>query len=161
MISNEIRSTLETVCRALNKHNVDYMLVGGTAVAFYGYQRISGVFVSNNPEVKIDHDFWYNPTNENFINLLKSLSDLGVATHDLEHLVFDPQRTFLKIPFSTYHTDFLPQMKGLSSYRECKRRCQRILLDENELFVISKEDLLNNKAAVNRSIDQRDLDALR
>lgn len=161
MISNEIRSTLKIVCAALNKHKVDCMLVGGTAVAFYGYQRISGVFVPHNPEVKIDHDFWYNPTNENFINLLKALGELGIPTHDLEQIVFDSNRTFLKIPFPTYHTDFLPQMKGLNSYRECKRKCQRILLDENELYIISKEDLLNNKAAVNRNIDQRDLDALR
>jgi hypothetical protein len=161
MISNEIRSTLKIVCAALNKHKVDCMLVGGTAVAFYGYQRISGVFISNSPEVKIDHDFWYNPTNDNFINLLKSLSDLGVSTAELEKIVFDPKKTFLKVPFATFHTDFLPQMKGLDSYRECKKRSQQISLDENELYVISKEDLLGNKMAVNRDIDQRDLDALR
>jgi hypothetical protein len=161
MISNEVRSTLQIVCAALNKHKVDCMLVGGTAVAFYGFQRISGVFISTDSEVKIDHDFWYSATNENFFRLLKSLSDLGVDTSDLEQLVFDPKRTFLKIPFATFHTDFLPQMKGLDSYRECKKRNERIVLDENELYIISKNDLLNIRAAANRSSDQRDLDALR
>lgn len=161
MISNEIRSTLQIVCAALNKHKVDCMLVGGTAVAFYGYQRISGISISDNPEIKIDHDFWYNPTNENFNNLVKALSHLQVDVSDLEKIVFDPQKTYLKIPHDNFHTDFLPQMKGLQSYRECKKRSVRICLDENELHVISKEDLLSNKRAVNRDIDQRDLDALR
>lgn len=137
------------------------MLVGGTAVAFYGYQRISGISVSDNPEIKIDHDFWYNPTNENFINLLKALSDLRVDVSDLEKIVFDPQKTFLKIPHKTFHTDFLPQMKGLLSYRDCKMNCERILLDGNELYIISKADLLINKKEVSRDIDKRDIDSLR
>lgn len=136
------------------------MLVGGTAVAFYGYQRISGISVSDNPEIKIDHDFWYNPTNENFINLLKALSDLRVDVSDLEKIVFDPQKTFLKIPHKTFHTDFLPQMKGLLSYRDCKMNCERILLDGNELYIISKADLLINKKEVSRDIDKRDIDSL-
>lgn len=42
MISNEIRQSLQTVCLALNKYKVEYMLIGGIAVAFYGYQRPSG-----------------------------------------------------------------------------------------------------------------------
>lgn len=161
MISNEVRATLQIVCRALNKYEVDCMLVGGTAVAFYGYQRISGISVSDNPEIKIDHDFWYNPTNENFINLLKALSDLRVDVSDLEKIVFDPQKTFLKIPHKTFHTDFLPQMKGLLSYRDCKMNSERILLDGNELYIISKADLLINKKEVSRDIDKRDIDSLR
>jgi hypothetical protein len=161
MIGNEVRATLQTVITALNRHQVDYMLVGGTAVAFYGYQRISGISFLENPEIKIDHDFWYNPTNENFINLLKALSDLEVDTSELQKIVFDPQKTFLKIPHKTFHTDFLPQMKGLISFRDSKRKCEKILLDENELYIISKEDLLINKKVVNRDIDKRDFESLR
>lgn len=43
MISNEIRESLQHTCSALNKHGVEYMLIGGIAVGFYGYQRPSGV----------------------------------------------------------------------------------------------------------------------
>jgi hypothetical protein len=161
MISNEVRATFQTVTAALNKYQVDYMLVGGTAVAFYGYQRLSGISFQENPEIKIDHDFWYNPTNKNFINLLKALADLGVDTFDLQIIVFDPQRTFLKILHKTFHTDFLPQMKGLVSFKESKRKCEKILLDESALYIISKEDLLINKKVVNRDIDKRDFDSLR
>lgn len=45
MITNEVRQLLHQVCKALGKYGVDCMLVGGTAVAFYGYQRISGTFL--------------------------------------------------------------------------------------------------------------------
>jgi len=70
MISNEIRDSLKKVCEALNKHKVDCMLIGGTAVGFYGYQRISGISVLN-LELKSDLDFWYNPVIENFFNIVK------------------------------------------------------------------------------------------
>ena len=89
MISNEIRNDLKTVCTVLNKHHVDCMLVGGTAVGFYGYQRISGISTLN-PEIKTDLDFWYNPTIENFIAILKSLRELKIDTVDLEKIFLIP-----------------------------------------------------------------------
>jgi hypothetical protein len=65
MISNEIREGLQTVCTLLLKHEVENLIVGGAAVAFYGYQRISGIFIQR-PEIKTDLNFWYNPTISNF-----------------------------------------------------------------------------------------------
>ncbi|MFM7485946.1 MAG: hypothetical protein ACKO13_03385 [Cytophagales bacterium] len=161
MISNEVRQSLQLVCSTLNKNNVDYLVVGGTAVAFYGYQRVSGIFLLDKPEIKIDLDFWYNPTNENFVNLLNALSDLEIEVSDLKHMVFDPHKTYLKIPHSSFHMDFLPQMKGLPSFKSCKLKSVKVNLDENDLHIISKEDLLINKSAVSRDIDKKDLDSLR
>lgn len=119
------------------------------------------LFYGEKNEIKTDFDFWYNPTNENFAKLIKALKELSVDVSELERIVFDAQKTYLKIPHPTFHTDFLPQMKGLPSYRDCKKRSQKVALDENEIYVISKEDLLINKQSVNRSIDKQDFDSLR
>jgi len=159
MISNEIRDSLKKVCEALNKHKVDCMLIGGTAVGFYGYQRISGMTVFN-LELKSDLDFWYNPNTENFFNIVKALSELEVDTSELEKFIFDPQRTYLKIPFEKFHLDFLPQMKGLSSYVSCKKNARKEIIDGNEFFVIGLSDLIANKIAIGRVIDKDDLDYL-
>lgn len=68
MISDEIRETLKQVCSVLVKHEVDYMIVGGAAVSYYGYQRLSTISKQAR-EIKVDLDFWYNPTLENFHRL--------------------------------------------------------------------------------------------
>lgn len=65
MINNEIRETLQKVCSALNKHSVEFMVVGGVAVGYYGYIRLSAT-KGHNQEIKADLDFWYKPTNENY-----------------------------------------------------------------------------------------------
>ena len=160
MLANELRETLQKVCSALNKNQVEYILVGGTAVGYYGYIRISEI-TTLRPDITTDLDFWYKPTLTNYLNLVKALTELGVDTHALDEVVFDPYKTFLKIPHTYFHTDFLPQMKGLESFTACKKRASVEILDGNQLFILSLEDLLKNKAAVGRSTDQSDIDNLK
>lgn len=160
MISNDIRAHLKDVGAILNKHRVDCILIGGAAVGFYGYQRISGVSALN-PEIKSDLDFWYNPNHENFFSIVDALTDLGVDTSELKNSIFDPQKTFLKIPFPKFHLDFLPQMTGLSSYQNSKKTSRKEIIDSNEIFIIGLSDLIANKIATDRDIDQDDLKFLK
>ena len=59
------------VCQILNKNSVQYLVVGGTAVAFHGYFRWSQN-ASDTPTEKFDLDIWYNPTYDNYFKLLNS-----------------------------------------------------------------------------------------
>lgn len=43
MISHELKPYLLSVCQILNSHEVDYLIVGGTAVSHYGFNRPSGI----------------------------------------------------------------------------------------------------------------------
>lgn len=156
MISNEIRESLQKVCKALNNAAVDFMVIGGTAVGYYGYQRISGSAQYIN-EIKTDLDFWYRPTTENFIALTSALEMLGVPLDKLQSIVFDPEKTFLKIPHKNFQTDFLPVMAGLESYKECKQNATKETIDGNEFYIISYRDLVKNKQALNRPIDKTDV----
>jgi hypothetical protein len=124
MLTNELRENLQKVCAGLNKHKIEYMLVGGTAVGYYGYRRISGI-TTIRPDITTDLDFWYKPTLTNYLNLVNALSELEVDTSSLDDVIFDPQKTFLKIPHTHFHTDFLPQMKGVDSFTECKKKSIR------------------------------------
>jgi hypothetical protein len=65
------------VCNLLNKHSVEYLIVGGTAVALHGYQRYSRKS-SGAVADKPDLDIWYNPTYKNYYNVLNALDELGV-----------------------------------------------------------------------------------
>ena len=69
----------------LNARRVDYLLVGGHALAFHGLPRFTK-----------DIDFWVRPTVENAERVLEALGDFGFAdagigTEDLRVPVIHPQ----------------------------------------------------------------------
>ncbi len=159
MISDEIKQYLIKVCTTLNSHNVDYLVVGGAAVSHYGFNRPSGIGQYHS-ELKADLDFWYNPTIENFQNIILALDDLDIDTSDLKKLVFDKRHTFLKVPHKDFHTDFLPVMEGLDSFRNCKGKAETIDVGTVSLRILSYDDLIANKRGVNRKTDQSDITEL-
>ena len=60
-MENSLSDSILHVCEVLNRYTVQYLIVGGTAVALHGYFRHS----TNSAGVineKPDLDFWYNPT---------------------------------------------------------------------------------------------------
>src|SRR5687768_18382593 len=89
-----------------------------------------------------------------------ALDDLDVDTTELKDLVFDRRRTFLKIPHKDFHTDFLPIMEGLDSYRASKEKAELTDIGGATVHIISYDDLILNKRTVNRKTDQSDIDEL-
>ncbi len=57
---------------SLNKANVEYLLVGGFAVIYHGYNRTTG-----------DIDIWVNPTKDNFLKLKVAFADFGLSLFDM------------------------------------------------------------------------------
>jgi predicted nucleotidyltransferase len=64
------------------------------------------------------------------------------------------------VPHEGFHTDFLPEMKGLPPFRECKKNAKILELDGTTVHILSLEDLILNKKAVNRAVDLSDADEL-
>ncbi len=158
MLPDEAAAALEVLLPAFKRHGVDLLAIGGLAVAHYGHRRISGGPVKG--EIKADLDFWYKPTIENYVNLVKALKELEVDVEEVEQKIFDPKKSFLKIPHKTFHMDFLPQVAGLDSYKECKKNSSIMLVGDHQIAVVSFADLLKNKQAVGRTIDKEDITAL-
>lgn len=79
-----LSESILNICNVLNKNSVQYLLVGGTAVALHGYLRHSR---NDAGEVmdKPDLDFWYNPTYENYFNLLNAIKVLGQDVSEFEN----------------------------------------------------------------------------
>ena len=67
-MEGNIKSNLLMICKLLEEYDVQYMLVGGTAVALNGYYRHSTT-ISGELTSKPDIDIWYNPTYENYFNI--------------------------------------------------------------------------------------------
>jgi len=139
----------KNICIQLNRHKVDYLVIGGVAVIAHGYPRSTG-----------DVDFWYRPTTENYINLLKAFKELEVDTSDLENHVFDPNKSFIRIPTLGIKAEFLPQVKGDTKFEVAFKRAKIFDLNGIIIPIIGYNDLIQIKRSTNRPKDLGDVDEL-
>ena len=74
----ELNKDFKEFIALLNKHEVDYMVVGAYSVAFHGYPRYTG-----------DLDLWINPGKENAQKTIEAIEDFGFGSLDLTWEVFN------------------------------------------------------------------------
>lgn len=135
---------------ALNKQEVEYLLVGGYAVILHGYRRSTG-----------DMDVWVNVTAENHKKLIKAFLSFGLPTSDIT------EDNFLRneeMDVFTYGTppvciEVLKKVKGCDfdeAYKISK------LFDENGLLIrfVHINTLIEAKKASGRHKDLDDIEKL-
>jgi hypothetical protein len=160
-MDNKLISALITVCSVLNKHAVDYLIVGGTAVALHGYFRRS---IASNGVVadKIDLDIWYNPTYGNYFKVLKALEELGQdITKHKEAQTPNPKKSFFRYVFEDFTLDLLPELKAPLRFGAAFAIRENTALGEVDIPFISFDDLLLDKAANGRPKDLADIAQLK
>lgn len=144
-----------------NRNSVEYMVVGGTAVSFYGYDR-----PSTGPTGEVvatpDFDFWYNPTYTNYYHLLDALDELGknVAKYRDEQSP-NPGSAFFRLKFDDYTLDLLPTLAAPLSFSVAFARRNVFQQDGVEISFISFDDLIRDKEATARPKDKNDIEELR
>lgn len=126
-----MKETLVSICSLLNKHQVDYLVIGGVAVIFHGYTRATA-----------DLDFWYKPTLNNFHKIIKAFKEYGFDVSELEEAVFDPKKTFLRFPTPGFKTELLPSLAGDISFNEAKEKAENIELDGVNVPIMGYDDLV-------------------
>jgi len=159
-MESSLADSILTVCRTLNKFSVEYIIVGGTAVALHGYYRHS-MDVAGEIAQKPDLDFWYNPTYDNYFKLLNALEELGQdVTRFKEEQTPDPKRSFFRYEFEKFTLDFLPELKAPIMFRQSFNKKEIVTLDDIEIPFISYEDLISDKTANARPKDMTDIEKL-
>lgn len=149
------------VCKTLNKRSVEYLIVGGTAVALHGYYRLSRNDAGQVAE-KHDLDFWYNPTYNNYFRLLDALEDLGQNVKRFrDEITPNPKKSFFKLEDEKFTIDFLPELPGLLKFRQSFDQRVTSNIGEVEISFINLKDLLKNKQALGRPKDIEDIERLR
>jgi hypothetical protein len=149
------------VCTVLNKHSVEYLLVGGTAVALHGYYRLSRQ-TSGEVTEKHDLDFWYNSSYNNYFRLLDALEELG---QDISRFKAEkspnPKKSFFRLEYDKFTVDFLPELPGLLRFRYSYSKCEVSKIGEIEIPFISYADLIANKETQGRAKDIEDIEQLK
>ncbi len=135
---------------ALNKAEVDYILVGGYAVIFHGYNRTTG-----------DLDIWVNPSPENYRKLIKAFDIFRMPLFDMTEEKFLNTEEFDVFTFGRppVQIEILTKVKGLEFDSTLN---QSSLLEYDGVLVrmIDLADLIKAKKAAGRAKDQADLENL-
>jgi hypothetical protein len=156
-MENELFESLMKVCQIFNKHAVEYLVIGGSAVAFHGYPRPS-MATSGKMTDKPDLDFWYNPTYDNYYKILDAMHELGEDVSELKaEKSPDPKKSFFRMTRVEYTLDLLPEVPGLSRFRSSYTERIQPKLGEVTVPVISYKDLIANKEKQGRPKDMEDI----
>jgi len=134
-----------------NKHNVEYVLVGGYSVILHGYIRTTG-----------DMDIWVNPTKENYQKILKSFSDFDLSVFDMTEQNFLNTDKFdvFRFGVSPVQIDLMTAVKGLT-FETAYNHAIWFDTDGIKIKTIHINELRRAKQASNRPKDIDDLNNLK
>jgi hypothetical protein len=130
----------------LNSNEVRYLLVGGWAVGMYG-----------NPRATKDIDFLVANDSNNLAKLQKAFLDFDSPPVDMER--FKEKGRVIRLGSSPIQIDIINKADGID-IDECYSRKEIIKVEDIDVFVISKDDLVKNKTTSGRSMDIADAEKL-
>ena len=160
-MEDDLKNSLLTVCSLLEKFKVQYMLVGGAAVALNGYYRHS-INIAGELTDKPDIDIWYNPTYENYFNILKVIERLGQDITEFKNeQTPDPRKSFFKLNFEDFTFDALPTIKAGIKFMEANKRKETVEVEGMKIHFINYYDLIKDKEATARKKDFEDIKQLK
>ncbi|CAN5641041.1 hypothetical protein BH10BAC2_BH10BAC2_29510 [soil metagenome] len=132
---------------SLNQNNVKYIMVGGLATRFHGFNRSTD-----------DLDMWIEDTLPNRKNLRSAFKELGYGDYaSIETMQFVPGWTSFYA--AGIVLDIMTEMKGLEniSFTECYQLAVIHNLNNIPVPFLHINHLIANKKAVNRPKDQVDV----
>lgn len=135
----------EELLRLLEENRVSYMVVGGYAVAFYGYPRFTK-----------DIDIFFQVSTENLEKLQNALVAFGFPRESIPQNLFTEKGNIIKFGIEPIRIDLLNEIDGVA-FEEIVSRIERGKYGNVEISFIGKNDLIRNKKASNRDQDKIDV----
>ena len=131
--------------RLLNDHRVEYMVVGGYALAFHGEPRTTG-----------DMDIWIECTKGNAGKMEKVLKEFGAGSLGLTAKEFLEPGIITQIGYPPLRIDILNEIDGVR-YADAKKDKEFFRAADLKIPFISLADFIKNKEAVGRKKDLQDV----
>ena len=135
--------------KLLNSKRIEYLLIGGYAVGYYGYPRATA-----------DMDIWIAISKENARKVTEAMKDFGVNTPALSEGIFLEPGKIIRMGYPPIRIEVLTEISGVN-FKRCYVRRKEIKIDGIKIKMISLGDLLKNKKASGRHKDLNDLENLR
>jgi len=134
--------------KLLNAHRVEYLLIGGYAVAYHGYARATA-----------DMDIWIFPTSQNATRTVAALRDFGFAPPELKPELFLEKGRIVRMGVPPVRIEIATSISGVH-FDVCYAARQVATLDGVRVNLISLAHLKANKKAAGRYKDLDDLENL-
>ena len=123
----------------LQKHNVNYILVGAYALAAQGYPRST-----------LDIDIWVNPNKDNSSNIYKALVEFGAPLEDINEDTFKEKGIVFQIGVAPCRINIITEISGGIEFKDAISRSIKTKIEGVSLNILSIEDLIKNKVAIGR-----------
>ena len=138
----------EELLRSLEENGVEYMIVGGYAVAYYGHPRFTK-----------DIDVFFDSTEDNVSRLRQALIAFGFREQDLLPEAFTTKGNVLTFGVVPTRVDLVNDIDGVT-YEEARPNVVRGTYGGVEVTFIGLADLVKNKRATPRTQDKADVEEL-
>jgi predicted nucleotidyltransferase len=141
-------SDMQELIEIFERLGVEYVLVGGFAVNYYGYVRTTQ-----------DVDILLRPSEENAARVMEALAEFGFGQAGIPPECFTREGTAVHLGEEPNRIDLLTRLKGVS-IEEVFSNLERVEYQGLNLNIIGLSDLLACKRSSDRPRDLADADEL-
>ena len=146
MEKQQLPEDFKEFIQCLNSNNVKYLLIGGWAVGLYGHPRATK-----------DIDFFIFMEKSNLEKLKAALNEFGAPPVDIDYL--SEKGNIIRFGVPPIGIDIINDVDGID-FEDCYSRKETITVENIEITLISKEDLIINKKSSGRLSDLADVEKL-
>jgi len=134
----------------LSKQKVDFMLIGGYSVIYYGYSRGTN-----------DMDIWLKPGNENKSKLILALQKFGINPLDIDKLmkIDFTQTSMFYIGSPPDRIDFLTKDQNVD-WDNAIKNVKYLPFENRQIPIVGFNELILMKMATDRLKDKADVEEL-
>ncbi len=144
----EVQADFRDLLALLNKHQVDYVVVGGYALAYLGAPRYTG-----------DLDILIRPDPANSRRVLTALEEFGFGAIGLTRSDFEKPGQVIQLGHPPVRVDLVTSLTGVS-WSEAAAGRQPGKYWDIPVHFLGRKEFLSNKRAMARKKDLADLEAL-
>jgi len=144
----EVHPDFKELLELFNKHKVEYVIVGGYALAFHGAPRFTG-----------DIDIFIYAHPENARHVLEALEEFGFKSTELTEEDFISSNKVIQLGTPPVRVDIITSLTAVLWDEVAKSRVSGSY-GGVPVFFIGKSDFIKNKRAIGRMQDLADIEAL-
>ena len=143
-LPNDFKELLEL----FNRHKVEYLIVGGYALAFHGAPRVTG-----------DIDLFVRPVSENAKRILAALDEFGFGSLDISLDKLTTPGMVIQLGVPPIRIDLITRVSGVSWEKADAGKVPGHY-GPTPVHFIGREDFIANKRATGRVRDAADIEAI-
>ncbi|MCK9554528.1 nucleotidyltransferase [bacterium] len=142
----QLPQDFKELLQLLNSKKIEYLVIGGYAVAFYGHPRATG-----------DLDIWVALSKDNAHKIVEALKEFGFDTPNLKDEIFLEKGKNIRMGNEPLRIEILTSIDGVE-FNECFKNRKKVTINDVEINFISLQDLKKNKKASGRLQDLADIE---